>query len=137
MVKVKEIAGGMTSVAPSIGGNVGSGAVVSGGGNIYTDAPLDINFNRSPELYQLFYSKLSFTLGDSKELMWCKETKNSVIMYGSIEPLCMHGSDKVPEDANQPPEVIEYQKKYRQYINRDTDDTEWRGELLKPPVKPW
>jgi hypothetical protein len=97
--------------------------------------PLESSFILNPGLYKLFFNRLDFILGSTKDLLFCEdiEINNLGSSYNDKAPLCLMGEDSVPLEANQPPEVMEYYKLLFQYKN-SKDQAEIGG---REPAKPW
>jgi hypothetical protein len=103
---------------------------------------LESSFNQSPALYNLFFNRIDFILGLTKELKFCEDAeKYPEYSYGqnNLEPLCMNGNDKTPPNAKQPPEVINYYEKLERYREqvRAARANQHAINPGSPPVKPW
>jgi hypothetical protein len=99
------------------------------------EGPLESSFILNPGLYKLFFNRLDFILGSTKDLMFCEdiEINNLGVLYNDKAPLCLMGYDHIPPGAMQPPEVMKYYKLLYQYKNsKDQEDIGGRE-----PAKPW
>jgi hypothetical protein len=100
-----------------------------------TEWQSESSFILNPGLYKLFFNRLEFVLGFTKDLQFCEdiEINGNGSLYNDKDPLCLLGFDHAPPNANQPPEVMEYYKLLHKYKN-SKDQTDIGG---REPAKPW
>ncbi len=116
----------------------GAGVGVGVGTDFPTGVDKEASESKSPALFDLFYNRLGFMLGLTKELKFCSDVDPKAKSNPDLNPLCAEESIEVPEKANQPPEVIQYYKDLLAY-NKKYKESEAAGDTIAPqkPVRPW
>jgi hypothetical protein len=130
--------GGFSASAAPTGGTGGGGSAVT----VPYQGALESSYTQSPGLYNLFFNRIDFILGLTKDLIFCGDVEkysNMDYRYNTTAALCSMGDDKIPTNAKQPAEVMEYYKKLRIYkaMMRTTRQNTQAVLIGEPPAKPW